>query len=330
MSEDAYLHNPVCVQRIAAYLRQHNISPLEIFRRAGIPPAALMNPDVWVPRDLCFALGAQIGAAMGERFIGAKIGQPHELSELNTWGRAILAAGDLRRACEIAMKGIELLHQGTDLRLLTFSRHVHLRVAFNGTMRADPLQHLLGALVILRKIALLPGSPEAVSVQFSMPCSRYTDELENTHGSALEFGCAYDAIVIDREVLDQPLNCTGDWSRADEVAGTATAIGALVKPLLPYGNLSVETIATLQRISVRTLQRRLREWGFAFEEIVDDIRRTEGIRLLLSGEHSAVEIAFLLGYSDPSHLARAFKRWTGVSPREYAKISGGHARSDVR
>ena len=100
---------------------------------------------------------------------------------------------------------------------------------------------------------------------------------------------------------------------------TATAVGALVKQLLPYGRLTIEEVAARQRISVRTLQRRLRDWGFSFEEIVDDVRRAEAIGHVRAGNHSKMEIAFLLGYSDQAHFTRAFKRWTGRSPRQFAK-----------
>jgi hypothetical protein len=81
----------------------------------------------------------------------------------------------------------------------------HLRFAFRGKLGADPLQHILGTLVILRKLALLAGAPEAVSVRLSLPYSRGVDQLEETHGSALEFGCEHDAIVINNEIMDQPL-----------------------------------------------------------------------------------------------------------------------------
>jgi AraC-like DNA-binding protein len=30
-----------------------------------------------------------------------------------------------------------------------------------------------------------------------------------------------------------------------------------------------------------------------------------------------IEIAFLLGFSDPSNFARAFRRWNGQSPSDY-------------
>jgi AraC-like DNA-binding protein len=100
---------------------------------------------------------------------------------------------------------------------------------------------------------------------------------------------------------------------------TASAVGRLVKQHLPYGRVSVEEVAAKERVSVRTLQRRLRQWGFSFEEIVDDVRRTEAISLVRARQDSTMEIAFMLGYSDPAHFTRAFKRWTGLSPRQFAK-----------
>ncbi len=135
-----------------------------------------------------------------------------------------------------------------------------------------------------------------------------------------EFGCEHDAIVIDREIMDQPLIDVNSNNHSAEPSDTAAAIGAFVRQLLPSGKVSIENIAARQHMSVRTLQRRLQDWGFAFEEIVDDVRRTEAIRHVLAGENSAMEIAFLLGYSDHSHFTRAFKRWTGLAPRDYVKV----------
>jgi AraC-like DNA-binding protein len=318
MSSRAFAHNPATLLHIAPYLRERGISPLEIFRRAGISPSMLLEANGWVPRDLCFVLGEQVTAVVDDGFTGAKIGQRYRLTELGAWGSAVIAAQNLREACTVAANGIGLLHGGSDLRLLTFRRHAQLRFSFRGKLPTNPVQHLLSCLVILRKIALLAGAPEAVSVHLSMPYSRGADQLEETHGPVLEFGCAHDAIVIDREVMDQPLTDAVGSNNSVEPAETAAAIGALVKQLLPYGHITIDKVAARQRLSVRTLQRRLRDWGFSFEEIVDDVRRTEAISHMFAREHSSMEIAFLLGYSDQAHFTRAFKRWTGLSPREYA------------
>jgi len=40
---------------------------------------------------------------------------------------------------------------------------------------------------------------------------------------------------------------------------------------------------------------------------------------VLTRDGSAIEIAFMLGYSDQAHFTRAFRRWTGMAPRDYAK-----------
>ncbi|ODS02755.1 hypothetical protein AUC71_13555 [Methyloceanibacter marginalis] len=72
-------------------------------------------------------------------------------------------------------------------------------------------------------------------------------------------------------------------------------------------------------MSTRTLQRRLRDWGFSFEEMVDDLRHAEAVRRLAIGQESMMEIAFVLGYSDQAHFTRAFRRWTGMAPRDYAR-----------
>ena len=88
--------------------------------------------------------------------------------------------------------------------------------------------------------------------------------------------------------------------------------------MLPYGNMTIDRVAGLLRMSTRTLQRRLSDWGFSFEEIVDDVRRVEAIRRVTTGDGTAIEIAFMLGYSDQAHFSRAFRRWTGLSPRKYA------------
>jgi AraC-like DNA-binding protein len=314
---DRYAHNPATLLHIAEYLRERGIHPLEIFRRAEVSPAQLLNG--WVLREHCFALGHHLGLVVSERFPGARIGDRFQLTEFGAWGRMVVEAPTLEQACVVAAKHVALLHQGSDLRLVKFGRHAELRFSYRGKSGFDPVQHILGTLAVLRKVALLAGVPEAVGVRFSMPRARGVDQLETTHGPSLEFSCAHDAIVIDLEILDQPLKGSNGRVNIAELMETATAVGALVKQLLPYGRLTVEEVAAQLRISVRTLQRRLSQWGFSFEEIVDDIRRTEAIAHVRAGAQSTMEIAFLLGYSDHAHFTRAFKRWTGLPPRQYAK-----------
>ncbi len=64
------------------------------------------------------------------------------------------------------------------------------------------------------------------------------------------------------------------------------------------------------------MQRKLAEEGLAFEDLVDEMRRDLALRYLADPKIAVAEVAYLLGYSEPSPFNRAFKRWTGVTPSE--------------
>ena len=131
-------------------------------------------------------------------------------------------------------------------------------------------------------------------------------------------------LAVQREVLVQMSKRSETDDRAlkalhDATAkGTVDALKELIAELLPDERPTIERVAPRLGMSVRTLQRRLHEWGHSFEDIVDDTRRDVAIERLTAGDTSITETAFLLGYSDLSHFTRAFRRWTGTTPREFA------------
>jgi AraC-like DNA-binding protein len=319
MLQESFGHNPRTLLHIAPYLLSRSVPPADIFKRVGVSPSALLNADGWVSRELCFALGSEVNAVTGDRFPGADIGRRFRLTDLGTWGVAVSGARTVREACLTAVNGIGLIHQGTDLRFDTEGASGVLSMSFAGRSAAHPQQHILGALAVLRGIALLAGAPEAVGAQFVQPYERAGDRLEETFGPSLAFGCDSDGIVIDRAILDFPLPPFDKATRKHDPLETAERLDVFVKELLPYGGVTIDRVASLLRLSRRTLQRRLRDFGFSFEELVDDVRRVEAIRRVGIGEESVLEIAFMLGYSDQAHFTRAFRRWTGLSPRDYAR-----------
>lgn len=80
---------------------------------------------------------------------------------------------------------------------------------------------------------------------------------------------------------------------------------------------SVSRVAQLLHMSARTLQRQLAQEGLSFDSVLDSERAALARHHLEEGRLSLGELAFVLGYSEPRALARAFKRWTGTTPSEF-------------
>lgn len=91
------------------------------------------------------------------------------------------------------------------------------------------------------------------------------------------------------------------------------------KRILVFRNLTAERFAALMGVHRRTLTRRLREEGYSFEAISDEVRFEIAGRLLADTDMSILEIANTFKYSEASAFTRAFRRWSGFSPSDWRK-----------
>ncbi len=89
------------------------------------------------------------------------------------------------------------------------------------------------------------------------------------------------------------------------------------------GDPTVQRIARKLAVTPRTLQRRLAEEGTTFVAILDSVRAELSTRYLSDVALSVTEVAFLLGFSEPSAFARAHRRWFGRAPRERSAAHSG-------
>lgn len=115
------------------------------------------------------------------------------------------------------------------------------------------------------------------------------------------------------DVLLAELPDAGDLEQAVRRAVAASA---------REGEVSLERVASALHTSPRTLHRRLEALDFGFRELRDDTRRRLAEQHLADPGMGIAEVALLLGYSEQSAFTRAFKRWTGDTPRAFRKSSG--------
>ncbi|WP_369960332.1 helix-turn-helix transcriptional regulator [Pseudomonas benzenivorans] len=145
----------------------------------------------------------------------------------------------------------------------------------------------------------------------------------------LRFNAAHYALLFERADLDTPLptanealaqlhdRFAGEYlARFSESRVTHLARQVLCRQL-PQGEPKREAVAQALHLSQRTLQRRLQEEGTSFQQLLDDTRRELAEQYLGQPNLTLLEIAYLLGFADPSNFFRAFRRWFARTPGEY-------------
>ncbi|WP_119393617.1 helix-turn-helix domain-containing protein [Salinibius halmophilus] len=91
-------------------------------------------------------------------------------------------------------------------------------------------------------------------------------------------------------------------------------VAAEVMTLLAAGNCSLAAVAQRLQTNERQLQRQLKQNGYSFQQVVDEVRFDVAKRLLSNRNITVLEIALRLGFSDAANFNRAFKRWSSQSP----------------
>jgi AraC-like DNA-binding protein len=96
---------------------------------------------------------------------------------------------------------------------------------------------------------------------------------------------------------------------------TRGRVERLLMPILQTGDATMDTIAGKLGLSRQTLFRKLKTEGVTFKKVLDELRHKMALHYLSGKKVSVNETAYLVGFSDPTAFSRAFKRWTGSSPR---------------
>jgi len=100
---------------------------------------------------------------------------------------------------------------------------------------------------------------------------------------------------------------------------TIEAVRKAITHRLDDGRPSLCAVASELNLSVRTLQRRLSAAGWTYNDLVDDVRFAMARQRMAVPDAPLKAVAAELGFSEHASFTRAFRRWIGVTPREYRR-----------
>lgn len=330
------LNNPTALAMTLAPLREalptYGLDFGELARTVGIDPAVVLRPDVRVPSSRIQKLWRLAVERSGDPLFGLRVGRHVRPGIFHAVGLGIVSSSSVLAA----LKRIERYSSVVS----TNGRFVLIEHGGLATLEARSADHTVvpipefldaTAVAICRVLRLCAG-PAATPLEVHLPgrpdapaTGPYRDEL----GCPVYLQGHRVAFVHDAVAASRPLDSGSPdlAAEADKLAArylegltpetTAARVRAFLLNAMPSGDVDQEEVARALNQSPSTLQRRLREEGTSYQQLLDAVRHDLAVGYLREGRHSLADITFLLGFSDQSNFTRAFRRWTGRTPREY-------------
>lgn len=205
---------------------------------------------------------------------------------------------------------------------------------FEGYIEGEPLalgrhgnEWLLGmALFSLRNRLGKPFVPERAWLAHPAP-QEPAPLLRELEVRSLQYNAGRVGFELPARLLDQPLPGAEprlyallfDYGERllEEGKGGSRLLSTVRKALyesFESHTPGLQAVARSLGTSVRSLQRRLKEEGTSFDELLQSVREELARNLLRDVRRSISEVAFALHYQEPSAFVRAFRRWTGQTP----------------
>ncbi len=157
------------------------------------------------------------------------------------------------------------------------------------------------------------------------PCTR---AHERFFRAPVYFDCEHSELVVPSAAFELPIEHAmspirtylaehADGMMARMPSRVADRVARYLRNVLPEGKLSQAQAASRLGMSERSLRTHLAREGSSFRTLVDEVRCAVAREELRKPNACVSEIACNLGFSEPSAFHRAFKRWTGLTPRDY-------------
>ncbi|WP_114943644.1 AraC family transcriptional regulator [Microvirga calopogonii] len=329
MLPPGYIHLGVA-KEIAPTLRGFGIDPAPVIREAGLDPALFDDGANIIPHA---ALGRLLTLSVARTHcphFGFLAGRHATILSLGLVGRLMQhseTVGDALRAlvsnlCIQNRGAVPSLTVSDGMALLTFSIYQpeaesadqisdgSLAVAVNAlrTLRGADWNP---AEVLLPRAA--PADQEPYRRHFRSPV-RFNQESATLVFPAHDLDHRIDgADPMVREVLEERIR----QMKLAQGREFSDDIRRLLRTRLTSARCSAEDIAETLAMHRRTLSRRLKDSGMGYRAIANEIRFEIARQLLQDTEVPLGQIAAALGYSEASAFTRAFRRWSGRTPKAW-------------
>jgi AraC-like DNA-binding protein len=320
---------------IATTLRAHGCDPVPLLVTAGIDLSQVVNPNARFPMARMQKLWKLALEASGNPCLGLAAARQFQPAVLHGLGLAWLASDSLMEALGRLVRYSRLINSALRFQLEEQPDTILVSVLPETLPPDFEFAALdLGMAAFVRMCEITAGYPvRPRHVTLRRPRPPCPEQFEEFFGPCIEYAAPVNQLCFEREPVTRQLTSANpelarindqvvvDYLARFDRNSIAMQVRARIIHQLPDGIPTQESIANTLHVSLRSLQRRLKEEDTSFRDLLEETRQQLARQYLRDGQRSIGEITYLLGFTEPSNFTRAFKRWTGKSPVQY-RLSG--------
>lgn len=322
----------VCVHaaRLAVgALEERGIATDPVLRKAALTRDALSSIDARLPFENVSRLWEIAATEARDPSFGVHLAEALPLGGYDIIDYLFAASLTVRDGLERLAHYVRLLYDRSNLSLIVEPDVA--RMVRRVPVPAPQFDEFSMTLVVMRsrQASAIAWSPQAMTFQHER--SHDDDALDRVLGCPVSFGAGETEMVFAPSILHLPhlhadsgllaiLTRYADTllppSSNQIVALASSTIAHRIRAGLPSLSATASTLST----PVRTLQRRLAEYGTNYSRLLDQVRRDLALQYIGNASLSIAEIALILHFSDTTAFHRAFRRWTGQAPTQYRNL----------
>jgi len=314
-------------------LKRRGISADALLKEVGLRRIDLDDPENRIPYTAVLGLIERAATITGDASYGLRLGAARDQHDSGLLGFVLLNSATLFDALVNLQRYFRVIGDGEDFEIERGGPHVTLK--FRETdpdlrgLRHDS-DYIAGMIVracrdMTRKRSVSPVRAEFIHARPNRPVE-YAEFL----GCPVRFQADWDALVFAEDTLRLPVadadnrllkaleqacrKILGPTPRKQDIVHD---VRELIIDSLTKGAPRFEDVAKQLNMSSRTLERRLSGRGTTFSTLLDDVRCRLAKQYLADTDVGLDKLAYLLGYSEPAALVRAFKRWTNMTPMQF-------------
>jgi AraC-like DNA-binding protein len=295
---------------------------------AGVRRSDLDDPDGHIT---CQATGALLAAATERKPIGnlgVRLAAETPLGAFPLVDYLVLTSANVGAGLRQLARYLRLVEAPYVLRLLEDENPI--RILYDSPPNAFSVEFGV-TIAVLHLREETEGRLEVAFVSFAHQPDDAA-EIERIVGCPVHTKAAWNGFALFPEVWQLPLrrrdpilqavlerHANDIGARLAPADGFVNELRQLLQSQIANGDTRIHTVARALSMSVRSLQRRLSDAGFSYQELLEKSRKEAAGAYLSDSRFSIGEVGYLLGYSEPAAFHRAFKHWNGMTPQVFRK-----------